>query len=46
VSDGIFAWVTMGINQGASYTASAAAKLTSGGGVPVSGGGGGGPGKV
>ncbi|KAF7919338.1 uncharacterized protein EAE97_011670 [Botrytis byssoidea] len=39
VSDGIFAWITFGINQGASYTASAAARLTANGGVPIAGGG-------
>ncbi|KAM3066942.1 hypothetical protein ACMFMF_009991 [Clarireedia jacksonii] len=44
VFDGIFAWITLGINQSASYSASAAAKPTAGRGVPVSGGGG--PGKV
>ncbi|TGO47613.1 hypothetical protein BCON_0270g00100 [Botryotinia convoluta] len=39
VSDGIFAWITFGVNQGATYTASAAARLTANGGVPIAGGG-------
>ncbi|KAF5871586.1 putative extracellular dioxygenase protein [Botrytis fragariae] len=39
ISDGIFAWITFGVNQGATYTASAAARLTANDGVPIAGGG-------
>ncbi|KAF7888758.1 hypothetical protein EAF00_009058 [Botryotinia globosa] len=39
VSDGIFAWITFGVNQVATYTASAAARLTANGGFPIAGGG-------
>jgi len=44
VSDGLFMWITMGIDTTASYTASAASDYTASGGVAVSGNSGGGGG--
>ncbi|CAK4068520.1 unnamed protein product, partial [Aphanomyces euteiches] len=44
IDDGIFAWISVGINASESKYVSPAVLWTAGGGVPASGGGGGPPG--
>lgn len=46
VSDGLFMWITLGVDLTAEYTASAAAELTAAGGVETSSGSSGGGGGV